>query len=157
MEMIEIGSILAPVDFSKESLLAAKFAASLAHEYKSKLYILHVREPIPGYIQAEMGDYESFQQRTLATEEEELSKVIPENIKETLAVEEIAVTGQPVHHVIVDKAKELGVDIIVIATHGRTGLAHVFLGSVAEHVVRHAPCPVFVIRNPKNKFVYGWE
>jgi len=64
--------------------------------------------------------------------------------------------GNP-HHVIVEKAKELGIDVIVIATHGRSGLSHILLGSVAEKVIRHAPCPVFVIRNPKDKYVYGWE
>jgi universal stress protein A len=154
--MIAIHGVLVPVDFSKESLLAAKFAVSLAQEYKASLYVLHVREPIPSYAQAEIVDFEEIQAKITQQVKADLSKVIPQKVKEGLMVEEILETGRP-HHVIVEKAKQLGVDVIVIATHGRTGLAHVFLGSVAEMVIRHAPCPVFVIRNPKDKYVYGWE
>jgi nucleotide-binding universal stress UspA family protein len=54
--------------------------------------------------------------------------------------------GHPVHNAIVEEAKQLGVDLVVVGTKGRTGLGHVLMGSVAEHVVRYAPCPVFVYR-----------
>jgi nucleotide-binding universal stress UspA family protein len=155
--MISIQGILVPVDFSKESILAAKFAVSLAQEYKTKLYLLHVRETIPGYVKAEITDMQALEQRIASEEKEALSNVIPQKVKDRISVEEISMAGSPVHHLIVEKAKELGADLIVLATHGRTGLAHVLLGSVAEHVVRHAPCPVFVIRNPKDKYVYDWE
>lgn len=155
--MISIQGILVPVDFSKESILATKFAASLAQEYKTKLYVLHVRAPIPGYVKAEIPDFEVFEQRSTSEEKEDLSNVIPQKVKELIPVEEISMVGSPAHHVIVEKAKEIGVDLIVLATHGRTGLAHVLMGSVAEHVIRYAPCPVFVVRNPKDKYVYDWE
>jgi universal stress protein A len=155
--MIAIEGVLVPVDFSKQSVLAAKFGASLAQEYKTGLYVLHVREPLPLAAQMEIADYETFQQKAEDEVRAELAKVIPQSIKDLIHVKEILEVGSPVHHVIVEKAKELRVDVIVIPTHGRTGLAHVMLGSVAEHVIRHAPCPVFVIRNPKDKYVYGWE
>jgi nucleotide-binding universal stress UspA family protein len=83
--------------------------------------------------------------------------VIPKSVKDDIEAEEILEEGAPIHHTIVEKAKELGVDVIVVATHGRTGLARVLLGSVAEHVIRHVPCPVFVVRNPKERFLYEWE
>lgn len=153
--MISLKRILVPVDFSKESILAAKFAVSLAQEYKTKLYVLHVIETMPSW-----GDHyipENVMQNILNERREDLSKVIPSAIKESLQVEEILETGKPIYHVIVEKAKELEVDVIVIPTYGRTGLAHVLMGSVAEHVIRYAPCPVFAIRNPKDKYVYGWE
>jgi len=155
--MIPIQAILAPVDFSKESILAVKFSVSLAMEYKTKLYLLHVWEPAPSYIEAEVLNFESIQKRVIEGIREDLSRVIPQKIKKLIPVEEILERGKPIAHIIVEKAKELEVDIIVIATHGRTGFSHVLLGSVAEHVIRHAPCPVFAIRNPKDKFVYGWE
>jgi nucleotide-binding universal stress UspA family protein len=155
--MISIQAILAPCDFSKESILAVKFAVSLAMEYRTKLYLLHVWEPLPSYLEAEVLNFESIQKKVLDGIKEDLTKVIPQKIKKLIEIVEILEIGKPIAHVIVEKAKELEIDIIVIATHGRTGLSHVLLGSVAEHVIRHAPCPVFVIRNPKDKFVYGWE
>jgi universal stress protein A len=155
--MIKIEGVLVPVDFSKQSILATKFAASLAQEYNSKLYLMHVREHLPIYVQTEFTDYEAFQKRRNEEDKTELSRIIPQAIKEMIPVEEILEFGSPAHHAIVKTARELDVDLIVIATHGRTGLSHVMLGSVAEHVIRHAPCPVFVVRNPKDKYVYGWE
>jgi nucleotide-binding universal stress UspA family protein len=154
--MITLNGILVPVDFSKESILATKFAVSLAQEYKTKLYLLHVMEMIPTWAQLEISNYEEFQERTMKQAKEDLFRVIPSKVRETIEVDEILETGYP-SQVILDKAQELGVDVIVIATHGRTGLAHMLLGSVAEKVIRHAPCPVFVVRNPKDKYVYGWE
>jgi nucleotide-binding universal stress UspA family protein len=140
--MIEIETILLPVDFSKGSDLATTFAISLAQEYKAKLHVLHVYELVPQY------DYlaKEFLEVRKTKLEEALANVIPAESKATIDVEEILAEGTPVHHTIVEKAKELGDDVIVIATHGRTGLAHVFLGSVAEHVIRHATCPVLVVR-----------
>jgi universal stress protein A len=155
-DMISIQGVLVPVDFSKESLLAAKFGASMAEEYKTRLYVLHVMEPIHPSLRGYIADFEAFQQKMIAQAREDLENVIPKSVKDRIPVECILEMGNPTY-VIVEKAKELGVDVVVIATHGRTGLAHVMLGSVAEKVIRHAPCPVFVIRNPKDKYVYGWE
>ena len=155
-QMISIQGVMVPVDFSKESILAAKFGASLAEEYKTKLYVLHVMEPVHPSLRGYIVDFEQFQQRMIAQAKEDLENVIPKAVKDRIPVEFILEIGHP-SYVIVEKAKELGVDVVVIATHGRTGLSYVLLGSVAEKVIRHAPCPVFVIRNPKDKYVYGWE
>jgi len=154
--MIEMKKILVAIDFSKESTLAAKFAVSLAQEFKTKLYVLHVLTPFPSSLAIDLPDVEKFRRQYMEKADEDLRQVIPKKIKEMMEVEEILEIGEP-HNAIVEKAKELDVDIIVIATQGRTGLAHIMVGSVAERVVRHAPCPVFAIRNPKDKFVYGWE
>lgn len=155
-QMISIQGVMVPVDFSKESILAAKFGASLAEEYKTKLYVLHVMEPVHPSLRGYIVDFEQFQQRMIAQAKEDLENVIPKAVKDRIPVEFILEIGHP-SYLIVEKAKELGVDVVVIATHGRTGLSYVLLGSVAEKVIRHAPCPVFVIRNPKDKYVYGWE
>jgi nucleotide-binding universal stress UspA family protein len=155
--MISIRGILVPVDFSKESVLAAKFAASLAEEYKAKLYVLFVRQSVAAFVRTEVADWDSLERRMADQAMKDLAEVVPQKVKERISVEEISIEGHAVHHSIVEKATELEVDLIVIATHGRTGLAHVVLGSVAEHIIRHAPCPVLVVRNPKDKYVYGWE
>jgi universal stress protein A len=154
--MVTIKGVLVPVDFSNESILAAKFAVSLAEEYKTQLYVMHVMEPLHPTLRMYLADFEEYQQKMAAQNKEDLRKVIPPAVRERLAVEAILEIGNP-QQLIVEKAKELGVDVVVIATHGRSGLSHVLLGSVAEKVIRHAPCPVFVVRNPKDKFVYGWE
>jgi nucleotide-binding universal stress UspA family protein len=153
--MISLKGILVPVDFSKESILAAKFAVSLALEYQSKLYVLHVNETFPAWWDYYLTD--DVIESIMRERRKDLSKVIPSTVKRNLRVEEILETRKPIYHAIVKKAEELGVDMIVIATHGRTGLSHVLLGSVAEHVIRYASCPVFVVRNPKDKYVYAWE
>jgi nucleotide-binding universal stress UspA family protein len=154
--MIPIHGVLVPVDFSKESLLAAKFAVSLAEEYKTKLHVLHVMEPLHPSLRGHIADFDEFQHKMMEQAREDLAAAVPKAIRDRVPTELILEVGQP-PYVIVEKAKELAVDVIVIATHGRTGLAHVLLGSVAEKVIRHAPCPVFVTRNPKDKYVYGWE
>jgi universal stress protein A len=150
--MIPIKSILAAVDFSDESLEAAKLAVSLAQEYKAELHLIHVYAPEPPYALSK-----EFLEETMKELNEKLSSVISEEIRESVPGDVILEKGHPVHNTIVQEAKELGVDLIVVGTRGRTGLSHVLLGSVAEHVIRYAPCPVFVIRNPREKYLYEWE
>jgi nucleotide-binding universal stress UspA family protein len=140
--MIKVLKILLPVDFSKGSAIATTFAVSLAQEYNAKLHVLHVYDPLPQYDYLAKDYIEDRKMRL----EKALADVVPAEEKTRIEVEEILTEGKPVHHTIVEKAKELGDDVIVIATHGHTGLAHVFLGSVAEHVIRHAACPVLVVR-----------
>jgi universal stress protein A len=155
--MIAIERVMVPVDFSRESMLAAKFAASIAKQYHSRLYMFHVLEPLHASVQAEIPDLKAFEQRRNDSALEDLRRMIPQAVRESLQVEEILEVGRPTYHFIVERAKALEIDVIVIATHGRSGLAHMLLGSVAEKVIRYAPCPVFVIRNPADKYVYGWE
>ena len=154
--MIAVEKVLAPVDFSKDSMLAVKFAASLAEQYQAKLFVLHVLAPLHPRLRGYMENFYEIQEKMVAEAEKDVKKIVPAKIRESIRVEAVVELGNP-HHVIVDKAKELEIDVLVIATHGRTGLSHVLLGSVAEKVIRHAPCPVFVVRNPRDKFVYGWE
>lgn len=151
--MITINNILVAVDFSKESNLAARYACSLAKEYKATLHVMHVYDPLRQY------DYlaEEFMAKRKAEFKEALSNFIPPEVKEVLDVKEILEEAKPVHHTIVERAAQIPVDVIVVATHGRTGLAHVLLGSVAEHIIRHAPCPVLVIRQREGRKVETWE
>lgn len=139
--MIEIKTILAAVDFSEESLKAADFAVSLAQESNAELHLLHVYEPEPPYHLSK-----EYLQETMDKVQKKLSTVIPESLRETVPGDVILEKGHPVHNAIVEEAKQLGVDLVVVGTKGRTGLGHVLMGSVAEHVVRYAPCPVFVHR-----------
>ncbi|MFO0951803.1 MAG: universal stress protein [Isosphaeraceae bacterium] len=148
--MIEIRSILAPTDFSKHSELAVRYACGLAEKLGAKLYLLHVLSEVvpvgPDPMLAPVMPPE-FYKETEAASKEALMKLLDPAWGKPTAVETAVRWGSPVD-VVVDHAATHGVDLIVIATHGRTGLSHMLLGSVAERMIREAPCPVLTIRDP---------
>lgn len=151
-EVVALNKILCPYDFSESSSHALRYAIEFASTYKAKLYLLHVfdirvldyGEPIYG-ISIPTGD-------AIGAIKTELANSIPEKVKNELQVETIVVSGVPFYEII-KFANENGIDLIVLGTHGRTGLAHILLGSVAEKVVRKASCPVLTIRHPGQEFV----
>jgi nucleotide-binding universal stress UspA family protein len=159
--------ILAPTDFSQAANHALDFAFEEAKHHKAKLTLLHVlrhnSETEVYYIKGALGTLASFDPDfggTLPTpqasppetlrrdfNEEALAQLrdlVPSSFSGHWEVE--VMTGDPAD-TIVQAARESDVDLIVMGTHGRTGLQHVLLGSVAEKVVRHAPCPVLTIRH----------
>ncbi|GAN31685.1 MAG: universal stress protein [Candidatus Brocadia sp. AMX2] len=147
--MIILKKILCPVDHSECSYLALKYAISLALKDEAKLYLMHV-------IDTRLYDTEIYKFSPYKIDEvdidmskirEDLMKSLPEGTTDVLDVETIIVKGVPFHE-IVNAAAEISADIIVIGTHGRTGLSHVVMGSVAEKVVRKATCPVLTVRMP---------
>ena len=87
-----------------------------------------------------------------ASGEKQLSALAAAEVRGELSVDTVIRTG-PVAAEIIAVAQSLPADLIVVSTHGRTGLKHVLLGSVTEHVVRHAPCPVFVVREKEHEFL----
>ncbi len=145
--MITIKKILCPVDHSEYSYLALKYAISLALKDEAKLYLMHV-------IDSRLYDTELYPLGPNKINEIDTTKVhadllksLPEGTTDVLEVETIVVKGIPFHEII-KAAEEREVELIVIGTHGRTGLSHVMMGSVAEKVVRKAPCPVLTVRKP---------
>jgi len=145
--------ILCPTDFSEFSNQAQKYAVSLAREYKAKLILLHVIEnfyPYSGFAETAFPVVEIYaeMERYVEQEMENLRTKAPTDVE----IETIISRGTPFMEVI-NISREKAVDLIVIATHGKTGLEHVFFGSTAEKVVRKAPCPVLTIRDPKHGFV----
>ena len=150
--MFIIKNILLPTDFSKLSLTAATYAIDIAKQYNAKIHFLNVLEktpPIPVI-------------RSLDLSEDKMLKIIDEDAKESMSkalesinkdksVEIIPVIKKGVDfEVIVDYCEENKIDLIVIATHGRTGILRTLIGSVAEKVIRYAKCPVLVITPPEN-------
>ena len=149
--MIRILNILLPVDFSKSSLYAARYAASLAQTHNARLYVLHVKEPFPVHGRIVAGSLEDVQKHQIVKEQAELPEVIPAAFKKSIEVEEIQVTGIPVYRVIVEKARQLRVDVIVMASQDHKGWGRVFKKNMIEQVIRNAPCSVFVVRPPAEK------
>ncbi len=143
---LKLRKILVPIDFSKLSKAALPWATFLAEQFKAEVVLLHVVEKFPiDYLMGReltshtivplMKQAEADLERAAA----DLAKSF--GIKISAAVRE----GKP-HEEICEAAKTLAVDLVVLTTHGYTGLKHVWLGSTAERVVRHAVCPVLVVR-----------
>lgn len=144
---MEIRQILAPTDFSEYSKEAVAYAFELAQKFGAKLLLLHVIEmpayPVEGFVPPSIGStlIEDLERQAWA----DLAQVLPEAQTDKVAVTRQVVVGIP-YRKIVDVAAAEKADLIVMATHGRTGLGHLLIGSVAERVVRTAPCPVLTIR-----------
>ena len=139
--------IMCPVDFSPSSREALDVAARLARESNAPLVLAHVWEPSRFAISADFGLSPQVVQALFDTQEAELAKW--KTLARELGVKEVATcmrTGAPWDQIVSVARDDQAIDLIVMGTHGRTGLKHALLGSVAEKVVRHAPCPVLVAR-----------
>jgi universal stress protein A len=152
--MLSIKRILFATDFSPPSQHAMDYACELASQFNSDLHVLHVlQDPIPFYGEPGMmiavADDYLIKQRAGA--QRALDEIPPKEHSVGNRTVRTLRLGSPFVE-IVRYAKEAAIDLIVIGTHGRTGLKHVLLGSVAENVVRKAPCPVLTVRPPKHKF-----
>ena len=145
--MIKFKKILCPVDHSECSYLALKYAASLALKDEAKLYIMHVIDTRAYDTEIYKFSPYKLDDATISKIHADLLKSLPEGTTDLLEVETIVEKGIPFNE-IVNTGEKLGMDIIVIGTHGRSGLTHVMMGSVAEKVVRKAPCPVLTVRIP---------
>jgi len=142
---LAVKRILVPIDFSETSLHALRYALTFARELEASVHLLHVYEPptfMAGYptLPIVVPDGQVVQKARM-----QLDRVAREATDRDVPVECFVRKGKP-HQEIVDLAKEQRIDLIVISTHGYTGLKHTLLGSTAERVVRHAGCPVLVVR-----------
>lgn len=146
--MITLKKIVVTTDLSDHSLSALEYASTLSLLYGAKLYLLHVEDigPPPMYA-THLPDFEAERFYRLATEtaRKDLETFAREKISPDLNVSLAVRIGNPVEE-IRRFAETEGIDIIVMATHGRTGLKHVLMGSVAERVVRTSPVPVLTVK-----------
>ena len=144
---MEIRHILAPTDFSDHSKQALAYALGLAKRLGAKLSVLHVVEippyPVEGY--APPGLAATFFDDLERQAREELARLLPEAAAEKVEVVRLVTIGSP-YRKILEAAEAEGMDLLVMATTGRTGISRLVMGSVAERVVRHATCPVLTIR-----------
>jgi universal stress protein A len=153
--MSPITKILVPVDFSGCSRAALGHALFLSEKFSAPVHLLHVWH-IPGHLRPDLTVWVGDVSGTLADHAQqeanaEMAKFLSEmGLASRSGVTSEVIAGTPAT-AIVETAKAKGCDLIVIGTHGRTGFSHLLLGSVAESVVRHAPCPVMTVRGPKEE------
>ena len=134
--------LLVPVDFSRHSLAALRHALALASASKARVVLLHVLEPLHT---SRLMDMAAIQRAARQEANEQLEKLLIETRKTWPAASRELRAGHPVQTIVV-VAKRVQADLIVMGTHGRTGLRRSLIGSVAERVVREAHCPVLVVR-----------
>ncbi len=141
---IELKRILLPTDFSAASAQTFPYAVWFARQFAASIALLYV---LPTTLPAELSHIGIvLEEKRLAKEAETtLAKVRARELPSDVAVENIVLSGGPCYE-ICKTAGALGIDLIVMSTHGHTGLKHALLGSTTERVVGHAPCSVFTVR-----------
>jgi len=154
--MYDIKKILVPVDFSDYSKIALKHAVNFAQRFNSKLFLIYVIEPMVYPTDFSIGQIAipAVENNLTSRAEEELQNLVKNEIAGKLESEVIIKSGKPFMEII-ECAGEMDADLIIIATHGHTGVEHLLFGSTAEKVVRKAPCPVLTLREPIKGFKFN--
>jgi len=142
--MREFKTVLSPTDFSGESYRALEYAARFARAASGRVLLAHIIHVPSGELYQDLRPVLTFdeaKQRAVTQMNDLRRRYVPQEIACDVVVE----LGDP-YEELMKLARQRRVDLIVTATHGRTGLDHLVMGSVAEKIIRHAPCPVFVVR-----------
>jgi nucleotide-binding universal stress UspA family protein len=153
-----INKILVPIDFSDYSKSSLKYAVNYAKHFQASLILVYVIEPVIYPPDFSMGQI-AIPTPGLEMDKrakEELDKLAEKEIPSGVSVKKIIKTGKPFVEII-ETAAEEDVDLIIIATHGHSGVEHILFGSTAEKVVRKAPCPVLTLREPAKGFKFKEE
>lgn len=152
---LNIKRILVPIDFSDYSIAALRYSSEMAHMYKAKMYLVYVLEPAMYPPDLGLGQITlppvplEFDTRAKDELTALAAKYIDGDIDVTIEVK----VGKPFVEII-QMAKDEDIDLVIISTHGSSGVEHMLFGSTAEKVVRKAPCPVLTIREPIKGFDY---
>jgi universal stress protein A len=151
--MIQLKRILLPTDFSEHSATATKYACEMATKFDAELHLLHALEiqgsGPPAFV---MGlALPSYIHESRVAAEKSMTRVLDAEWAADRTVVHAIVEGSPKVEII-QYARKHDIDLIVLATHGRTGLSHIIMGSVAETIVRTAECPVLTVRPEGHQF-----
>ncbi|MCU1385543.1 MAG: putative universal stress protein [Acidobacteria bacterium] len=154
--MITLKHILVAIDFSEPSDAALTYARALARAFNATLHVVHVVGQVSSavygaeaYTVAVPGLQRDIEDGARA----QLAECLADNDQHPLPTRRVLLTSDAPAAAIVDYAGRERIDLIVTGTHGRGGVAHLLMGSVAEQVVRTAPCPVLTVRHPEHEFV----
>jgi len=153
--MIDLKEILVATDFSEPSDAALNYGRALARHFDARLHVLHVVQNVE--LQAFGDGYAAAMPELQADIDEaarkQLERLLIDNDEKPLRTMPVIMRSGMPAAAIVEYANAHGIDVIVMGTHGRGALAHLLMGSVAERVVRTAPCPVLTVRSPEHEFV----
>lgn len=151
---LRLQRILVPVDFSRESAKAMRYAVTLARQFDAAITLVHVVEPAygPGGLGDGPLEKPASERERIARAKAKLGAMGQRILGPCRIVETVIRSGLAFFE-ITEAAKCLDIDLIIIGTHGYTGPTHAVMGSTAEKVVRHAPCPVLVVRRHEHEFI----
>ena len=151
---VKIERILVPMDFSSFSLAALEYATALAESFGAELHLIHVMEdPVPYARKSEsLAIVAKLREELQGEAEAEIKAAAAAHVGSDLTLRHSITWGEPFVD-IVRYARDNEIDLIVMGTHGRGAVQHMLLGSVAEKVLRKAPCPVLTVRDPEQEFV----
>ena len=153
--MIRIKNVLVATDFSEPSRVALDHGRELARTYQANLHVLHAAEDLRLRYAPDMAPVvlTGLQEDIEASARTRLDALLTDEDRSQLRAHAVAVTSASPAEAIVAYAKGAAIDVIVIGTRGRGGLSHLFMGSVAERVVRFASCPVLTVHHPEREFI----
>ncbi|OFW24108.1 MAG: hypothetical protein A3H97_18435 [Acidobacteria bacterium RIFCSPLOWO2_02_FULL_65_29] len=154
--MITLKNVLVATDFGRASETALAYGRQFARAYGAKLHVLHVVENVftatfgvEGYV----TNVAALQREVEEAARKQLDAVVTEDDRRELGATGVTLTSASPALAIVSYAKDIKADLMIVGTHGRGAMAHLIMGSVAERVVRTAPCPVLTVRHPEHEFV----
>lgn len=154
--MIALKNVLVATDFEEAAAVALNYGRSLARTFGAKLRVVHVLDDIGSRAATMAGygiDVGRMQVELEAAAQAQLDSLLWDNDKKDLGAKAVLLTSTSPASAIVKYATDAKVDLIVVGTHGRGAVSHFLIGSVAERIVRTAPCPVLTVRNHEREFV----
>jgi nucleotide-binding universal stress UspA family protein len=154
--MVKPKRVLWPTDFSELSLHAGRYARGFCRQFDAQLHVIHVVPPplspdVSLIVSAEVPVSVS-EPELLEGAESALAQLIREHFEDDQSIVTKILFGNPWPS-ICSYANDNEIDLVIVTTHGRTGLTHALIGSTAERIVQHAPCPVLTIKHPQKEFV----
>ena len=153
--MVVLKNVLVATDFSEPSAVALAYGRELARTFGAQLHVLHIAESVlttPG-LEFYGASVTELQGTIESAAHREINRLVTDDDRNDLGAKAVVRTWANAAPAIVDYAEEAEINLIVMGTHGRGGLTHFLMGSVAERVVRTAPCPVLTVRHPEREFV----
>jgi nucleotide-binding universal stress UspA family protein len=153
--MVVLRNVLVATDFSDPSAVALSYGREFARTFGAALHVLHVVESLMAAAGVEFyaGSMPEMQRSLEAAAQRQLDAVLTDEDRSQLGAKAIVRTWAKPAPAIAQYAQEADIDLILMGTHGRGALAHLVMGSVAERLVRIAPCPVLTVRHPEREFI----
>ena len=152
--MIALKNVLVATDFGEAAAAALAYGRELARTFNATLHVLTVADDV--YVRlggdAYVAVLPDLQKDVEDSARRQLDALVPDDAQ-TVVVKRAVITSSATAASVVQYARDLGIDLIIVGTHGRGTMAHLLMGSVAERIVRTAPCPVLTVRHPEHEFV----
>ena len=156
--MIALKNVLVATDFSEPSTVALDYGRDLARSYDATLHVVHVIEELLAFYGPEIGfAYADVERNIEAAVRRDLDAALSDEDRQTLKARTVITRARNVSHSITEYAKNNAIDLIIVGTHGRGAIQRFLIGSVAERVMRTAPCPVLTVRANERDFIDSHE